>query len=113
MRRCGACNMPTPADKIGFSFAASSDDHAAHGVIGICRRCATAYRRLPAAVRFKTIGRAADRALANPDAYLCTVYPTIATARLATAMLGHPQHALATLGALGWMDCIDHAEKTP
>jgi hypothetical protein len=107
MRCCPACNLPTEPNSIGIVFAATSNDQTAHGVVALCRRCAAAGQRLPPAIRLKTANRAADRALANPDAYLCTVYPTIATARLATAMLGHPQHALETLGALGWLDGTD------
>lgn len=56
------------------------------------------------------MARAADRALANPEPYLCATYPTPQTARLAAAMLQHPQYVLAVLKALGWGDGIDRQE---
>jgi hypothetical protein len=109
MRRCPACNLPTRLDTIGLTFRASSNDGRAHGVIAICRRCAAARYRIPQAVHFKTVVRAADRALANPGPYLCATFPTLETARLAIAMLQHPQHTQATLAAIGWGDGMGQA----
>lgn len=51
-----------------------------------------------------------DRALVNPEPYLCATFPSFQTARLAAAMLQHPLYVLATLKALGWDDGIDHPE---
>jgi hypothetical protein len=113
MRRCPCCNLPTPSKKIGFSFSASSDDRAVHGVIGICLRCSAATNRLPQSVRFTTINRAADRALANPGTYLCALYPTIDIARLAAAMTQHAQHGHEALKAIGWGSDMGDADKAP
>jgi len=109
MRRCPACNLPTEPNSIGIVFAATSNDQTAHGVIALCRRCAASGQRLPPAIRLKTANRAADRALANPDTYLCTLYPTLATARLAAAMTQHPQHGREALSAIGWGDGMGEA----
>lgn len=109
MRRCPACNMPTRPNAIGLTFHASSNDGKTHGVIAICRRCTLAGYHVPQAVHFKTVGRAADRALADPGRYLCATFPAFETARLATAMLQHPQHVQETLAAIGWGGSVDRA----
>lgn len=110
MRRCPACNLPTRPDAIGLTFTASSNDNRTHGVLGICMRCTTANNRLPKSARFRTVARAADRALANPGPYLCATYPDPQTAQLAAAMLQYPQHVLEALNALGWGEGIDRPE---
>ncbi|MDT3706497.1 MAG: hypothetical protein ROZ09_06680 [Thiobacillus sp.] len=109
MLRCPACNLPTRPNAIGLTFHASSNDGRTHGVIAICRRCTAAGYRVPQTIHFKTVARAADRALDNPWPYLCATFPTLETARLATAMLQHPQHVLKTLAAIGWGDGMDQA----
>lgn len=109
MRRCPACNLPTKPSGIGLTFHASSNDGRTHGVIAICRRCTAAGHRVPREIHFKTVARAADRALANPGPYLCATFPTLEAARLATAMLQHPEHVSAALAAIGWGDGMDQA----
>jgi hypothetical protein len=109
MRRCPACNLPTRPNAAGLTFSASSNDNRTHGVICLCMRCTAAGSRLPRSAQFKTAARAADRALANPGHYLCCTFPNPDTARLAAAMLTHPQHVLATLEAIGWGDDAGHA----
>lgn len=109
MRRCPACNLPTRPNAIGLTFTASSNDGCTHGVLGVCMRCTSTSRRLPKSTRIKTIVRAVDRALANPDLYLCTTYQSIETAQLAAAMLQHPKHVTGALAAIGWCDDMDHA----
>jgi hypothetical protein len=102
MRRCPACNLPTPPNLIGSTSAATSNDRTCHGVVGICRRCNANARRLPKHTRFKLMDRAADRALLDPGKYLCATFPTIEAARLAAAMTQHAQLGQDTLNAIGW-----------
>lgn len=104
MRFCPCCNLPIDSASIGAAVAASSNDRTAHGVFALCTRCIRDNRRLPATIRTKRISRAGDRALENPDKFICTTYPSIDLARLAVAMLGHPKHAQAAGVALGWVN---------
>lgn len=105
--RCPACGLPILPSAAGLVFTASSNDNRTHGAVTICMRCTAAAQRLPKSARFRTFARAADRALANPEPYLCATFPSLQTARLAAAMLQHPHYVLAALNALGWGDGID------
>lgn len=107
MKRCPACGLPITVSALGDALAATSDDGHHHAVVGICRRCASTAARLPRAIYRKTLNRAAERALADPERYLCAPSTTASAARLAIGMLGHPAHVLEALNALGWMDGID------
>jgi hypothetical protein len=102
MKYCPACNLPITVATLGDAVAASSDDHHHHAVVAICRRCTASASRIPLRTYRKLLNRAADRALAHPDRYLCTHVADAGAARLATGLLGHPAHALETLKALGW-----------
>lgn len=107
-KRCPACDLPLSHPVA--SVAVSSNDGMVHGVMGLCERCIVQNRSLPAAIRFKRISRAGDRALVRPDRYLCAIFPNIGAARLAAGMLGHPEHALQTLNALGWGNDTSHPD---
>lgn len=107
MKRCPACGLPITVSALGDVLAASSNDGHHHAVVGICRRCTGIAARLPRAIYHKTLNRAADRALADPERYLCAPSGTAGAARLAIGMLGHPAHVLEALNALGWVDGID------
>lgn len=50
------------------------------------------------------MNRALDRALADPDKYLVKLFPDAGAARVAQAMIEHPDHAGAMLVGLGWWD---------
>lgn len=101
-RRCPCCDLPITVGDLGAAVAATSNDRQVHGAYALCTRCTNENRRLPIKTRLKRICRAGDRALDQPDRYLCALFPDIAQARLAVAMLGHPQHAQAAVLALGW-----------
>jgi hypothetical protein len=109
MKRCPACNLPFTVATLGDALAASSDDGHHHAVVGICRRCTGTAARLPRAIYHKTLSRAADRALADPERYLCAPFVTAGAARLAVGMLGHPAHVLDALKALDWDSDTTHA----
>lgn len=89
---------------IGQVIAASSNDRQVHGVLGVCLACQARARRLPLSPRRKLYDRAADRALADPDRYLCTPYPTAAAARLAHGMLQQQDLTAQVMRAMGWLD---------
>lgn len=110
MHRCPACNLPITVSTLGDVLVASSDDGHHHAVVGICRRCTGTASRLPRAIYRKTLIRAADRALADPERYLCAPSATASAARLAIGLLAHPAHALEALNALGWVDGVDLLE---
>lgn len=99
-RRCPACNLPMRM--IGQVVAATSNDRLSHGVLAVCSACQARAVRLPPSARMKLYDRAANRALADPDRYLCKTYPTAGAARLARAMLMHPEHGRAMLEGMGW-----------
>lgn len=96
------------AAAIGQAIAASSNDRQAHGVIAVCMRCANENRRLSVAIQRKRNHRAADRALDDPEKFLCAVLPDIGAARLAVGLLGHAAHAQEALNALGWGSDTNH-----
>jgi hypothetical protein len=102
-RLCPACGLPIGGEGI-TAFAASSNDGRIHGVFAICARCTNEGWRLPAAVRVKRASRAGDRALADPERYLCTTLPNIGLARIAVGMLRHGAHVQDALNSLGWGD---------
>ena len=95
MRRCAACNLPMTIATIGDAFAATSNDDTRHAVVAICKRCATGKSRLPPSTYRKIILRAADRAMAEPERYLCKLVNDPGAARLALGLLAHPAHTLA------------------
>lgn len=99
-RRCPACNLAMRM--IGQVITASSNDWQVHGVLAVCSACQVRAARLPTAIRMKLYDRAANRALSDPDRYLCKTYPTVGAARLAHAMLMHPEHAREMLEGMGW-----------
>jgi hypothetical protein len=101
-RRCPCCQLPVQV--LGLTVTASSDDGQRHGVVGICLRCHQAAIGLSQDNRRRRMERAADRALAYPWRYLCTLYPDKDQAILAHALLIHPGHTVAMLGVLGWVD---------
>lgn len=101
-RLCPCCGLPIAPETVAATVAVTSRDQLLHGTYALCRRCDRDNRRLPEKAVFRRLARAGDRALARPDRYLCTLYPDIATARLAGAMAGHPQHAPQAIAALGW-----------
>jgi hypothetical protein len=103
MKRCAACNLPMTIATIGDAFSASSNDDTRHAVFAICKRCAAGKKRLPPATYRKTILRAADRALDDPERYLCKLVNDPGAARLALGLLAHPAHTMATIAALGWV----------
>ncbi|MFP5418635.1 MAG: hypothetical protein ACLGHA_05705 [Gammaproteobacteria bacterium] len=112
VKRCPACRLPITAATLGNAVAASSDDHHHHVVVAICRRCASSASRIPAHAYRKLLNRAADRALADHDRYLCTHVADAGAARLAVGLLGHPAHVLEALDALGWGAGVDRTEKS-
>lgn len=101
-RLCPCCGLPTAPEMVGAAIAATSNDRKRHGTFALCKRCIRDNRSLPGKIVLGRMARAGDHALANPDRYLCTLYPDLATARLAVAMAGHPQHAQQAITALGW-----------
>lgn len=105
--KCAACGLPISVATLGDAIAASSDDRRHHVIVAICRRCASSARRLPHGVYRKMLARAADRALADPERYLCSPVADAGAAQLAIGMLGHPAHVLDALKALGWGDGMD------
>lgn len=105
VKRCPCCNLPMT--RLGATVAASTDDKQRHGMFGLCHRCAAENQRLPRAILFKRLDRAGDRALANPERYLCAMFPDAGAARVAVGLLGHPAHVQETRAALGWGDGID------
>ena len=107
MKRCPACGLPISIGTLGDAVSASSDDHHHHVVVCICRQCAANAARIPPRAYRKLINRAAARALADPQRYLCAFVADAGAARLAIGMLGHPAHVLQALNALGWGDGID------
>lgn len=107
IKRCPACSLPITAATLGDAAAASSDDHLHHVVFALCRRCTASASRIPAHTYRKLLNRAADRALADPERYLCTHVADAGAARLAIGMLGHPAHVLEALNAMGWVDGTD------
>ena len=102
MKNCPACNLPISIANLGDAIAASSDDRHHHAVVAICRRCAASASRLPHHTYRKLLNRAAERALADPERYLCAPVPEAGAARLAVGLLGHSAYTLATIKALGW-----------
>lgn len=101
-RKCPACGLPMTVATMGTVASATSNDDSRHAVFAVCQRCSNGAKRLPPGVYRKTLNRAADRALDDPDAYLCKLVASPGAARLAVAMLRHPAHTLETLSALGW-----------
>lgn len=101
-RRCPACDLPLR--ELGQVIAASSNDRQVHGVLGVCLPCQARARRLPLSTRMKLYDRAADRALASPDRYLCTLYPTAATARLAHGLLLQQDLTVQVMRVMGWLE---------
>lgn len=101
-RLCPCCSLPVTPKTVGGTIAVTSNDQQVHGTYALCERCINENRHLPRMAIIKRLARAGDRALARPDRYLCTLYPDIATARLAVAMAGHPQYAQQAIAALGW-----------
>ncbi|MHB1246709.1 MAG: hypothetical protein ACYCZH_09710 [Sulfuriferula sp.] len=99
-KHCPSCDLPMI--RLAACLAVNSNDGTVHGVLGLCERCVAQNRSLPAIARFKRISRAGDRALERPDKYQCALFPDSGSARLAAAMLGHPQHVHKALNALGW-----------
>lgn len=112
MKFCPACNLPMTVATLGDAVAASSDDHRHHVVVAVCRRCAASAARIPPHAYRKLLNRSADRALADPERYLCTLVVDAGAARLATGLLGHPAHVLETIAALGWVDDMGDPKKT-
>lgn len=72
-------------------------------VLGFCRRCVTAQRRLPLGVAHKRLIGAARRALTDSHRYYTARLPDIGAAQLTAGLLAHPRHAGETAQALGWM----------
>jgi hypothetical protein len=105
-RRCAACALPITVATLGDAVA-SSDDHHHHVVVAVCLRCAASASHIPARAYRRLLNRAADRALADPDRYLCTRVADAGAAQLAIGMLGHPAHVLQAINAMGWGDGID------
>lgn len=48
------------------------------------------------------MNRALDRALADPDRFMCKAYPDNGAARVALALLEHPELGREMLNGLGW-----------
>jgi len=113
MKKCPACGLPITVATLGDAVAASSDDQRHHVVVGICRRCAASASRIPSRAFHRMLNRAADRALDDPERYLCTRVADAGAARLAIGLLGHPAHSLEALSALGWGDGMGGTDKTP
>lgn len=88
---------------MGTVVTATSNDDSRHVVFAICQRCSASEKRLPAGVYRRMLNRAADRALDDPENYLCKCVANPGAARLAVALLRHPAHTLETLSALGWV----------
>ncbi len=100
---------------IGRAIAATSADGTRSGVIGICRRCTKDEARLPSSLHIKRLQPAMDRALDDPERYLCTTYDDIGAAVLAVSLLAHPDYATRALQALGWIPdgCDGFTGKSP
>lgn len=98
---------------LGRAIAATNGDGTRSGVVGICRRCSLEEARLPKSLHLKRLQPALDRALTDPAPYLCTIYPDIGAATLATALIGHPDFATRALIALGWMPEDSIADVLP
>lgn len=111
MKKCAACGLQISVATLGDAVAASSDDHRHHVVFGVCRRCAASAARIPSRAFHKMLTRASDRALDDPERYLCTRVADAGAARLAIGLLGHPAHVLETITALGWGDDMGDPEK--
>ena len=86
---------------LGRIITATSEDGLYSAVIGLCRRCTLADRKLPEPLRDRQ--RTIERALSEPAKYLCTMYADPGAARLALALLGHKDFSARTLAALGWL----------
>ena len=56
-----------------------------------------------------------DRALDDPDRFVCTIYDDIGAAVLAVSLMAHPDYTTRTLQALGWIPdgCDGYTGKSP
>ena len=98
MRCCACCRMPGPLAEV---CPGEIDDIGV--LIGLCRRCVQAHRRLPHGTTQKRLNAAASLAARDETGRFWSArFPDAGAARLAAHMLGHPDTAPDTAAALGW-----------
>lgn len=100
MKSCPVCKLPRA--EVRRFLAVGSNDGKRGAVVGICPACVQAEARLPKSARLKRQARAADVALADPARFMCREFPSPDAARLALALLDHPDYSADLLALLGW-----------
>jgi hypothetical protein len=90
--------------RLGRAFAATTDDGAIVGVVGVCTNCVTKEVALPRGARRARYSTALERALREPEQYFAAIFHDPATADFVVALLGHPEWADDVLVAIGWRE---------
>jgi hypothetical protein len=100
MRTCPICKRPSA--QAGRFLAVGSNDSTRGAIVGICPACVAAEKTLPKTARLKRQVRAADVAMSDPARFLCRPFDSPDAARLALALLDHPDHSAKARELLGW-----------